>query len=40
MQARIDAGVTEILMNPLTPDPRQLELFAREIQPHLRPRRT
>ena len=39
LQARIDAGVTEILMNPLTPDPAQLELFARAIRPHLRARR-
>jgi alkanesulfonate monooxygenase len=38
LQARIDAGVTEILLNPLTPDPRQLELFAKEIRPRLRPR--
>jgi alkanesulfonate monooxygenase SsuD/methylene tetrahydromethanopterin reductase-like flavin-dependent oxidoreductase (luciferase family) len=39
LQARIDAGVTDILMNPLTPDPAQLELFAHEIRPHLRARR-
>jgi len=39
IQARIDAGVTELLLNPLTPDPRQLELFAKEIRPRLRSRR-
>ncbi len=38
IQARIDAGVDEILLNPLTPDPRQLELFAAHVRPRLRPR--
>lgn len=38
LQARIDAGVQEILLNPLTPDPKQLELFATHIRPRLRPR--
>jgi alkanesulfonate monooxygenase len=37
LQARIDAGVEEILLNPLTPDPRQLELFATHVRPKLRP---
>ena len=36
-QARIDAGV-ELTFNLLTPDPRQLDLFMKEIPPHLRPR--
>lgn len=36
IQARIDAGVQELLLNPLTPDPRQLELFARHVRPRLR----
>jgi probable F420-dependent oxidoreductase len=40
IQARIDAGVDEILLNPLTPDPRQLDLFATHIRPRLRPRAT
>ncbi|MBI1737456.1 MAG: LLM class flavin-dependent oxidoreductase [Candidatus Rokubacteria bacterium] len=39
IQARIDAGVDEVLLNPLTPDPRQLDLFARHVRPRLRPRR-
>jgi alkanesulfonate monooxygenase len=39
LQARIDAGVQEILLNPLTSDPRQLELFARHVRPRLRARR-
>jgi probable F420-dependent oxidoreductase len=38
IQARIDAGVDEVLLNPLTSDPRQLELFATHIRPRLRPR--
>jgi alkanesulfonate monooxygenase SsuD/methylene tetrahydromethanopterin reductase-like flavin-dependent oxidoreductase (luciferase family) len=37
IQARIDAGVTELLLNPLTPDPRQLDLFAKEIRSRLHP---
>ncbi|HKS92970.1 MAG TPA: LLM class flavin-dependent oxidoreductase, partial [Tepidiformaceae bacterium] len=36
-QARIDAGVEELTFNLLTPDPIQLDLFARHIRPHLRP---
>ena len=36
IQARIDAGVHELLLNPLTPDPRQLELFARHVRSRLR----
>jgi alkanesulfonate monooxygenase len=38
IQARIDAGVEEILLNPLTPDPKQLDLFANDVRPHLRAR--
>lgn len=38
LQARIDAGVGEILLNPLTPDPRQLDLFATRIRPELHAR--
>jgi alkanesulfonate monooxygenase SsuD/methylene tetrahydromethanopterin reductase-like flavin-dependent oxidoreductase (luciferase family) len=38
IQARIDAGVEELIFNLLTPDPRQLDLFRKEIRPHLRPR--
>ncbi len=37
-QARIDAGVQEIAFGLLRPDPKQLDLFMREIRPHLRPR--
>jgi alkanesulfonate monooxygenase SsuD/methylene tetrahydromethanopterin reductase-like flavin-dependent oxidoreductase (luciferase family) len=37
-QARIDAGIDELTFNLMTPDPRQLDLFATRIQPHLRPR--
>lgn len=37
-QARLDAGVDELTFNLLTPDPRQLELFATRIRPHLRRR--
>jgi probable F420-dependent oxidoreductase len=37
-QARIDAGVEELTFNLMTPDPRQLDLFMKEIRPHLRPR--
>ena len=37
-QARIDAGVEELTFNLLAPDPRQLDLFMKEIRPHLRPR--
>ena len=39
IQARIDAGVQEVLLNPLSPDPRQLELVARHVRPRLRARR-
>jgi probable F420-dependent oxidoreductase len=35
-QARIDAGVEEITFGLLRPDPTQLDLFMREIRPHLR----
>ena len=35
-QARIDAGVDEITFGLLRPDPSQLDLFMREIRPHLR----
>jgi hypothetical protein len=35
-QARIDAGVEELTFNLMTPDPRQLDLFATRIKPHLR----
>jgi len=35
-QARIDAGVQEITFGLMRPDPRQLDLFMREIRPHLR----
>jgi len=37
-QARIDAGVDELTFSLLGSDPRQLDLFMREIRPHLRPR--
>ena len=37
-QARIDAGVDELTFNMLVPDPGQLDLFMKEIRPHLRPR--
>ena len=36
VQARIDAGVEEITFGLLRPDPTQLDLFMREIRPHLR----
>lgn len=36
LQARIAAGVTEIAINFIDPDPSQLELFARYIRPLLR----
>ena len=39
IQARLDAGVQELMMNPMTRDPEQLRLFMRDIRPHLRPRR-
>jgi len=35
-QARIDAGVEEIVFGLLRPDPGQLDLFMHEIRPHLR----
>ena len=38
-QARIDAGVDEIVFSLLGGDPAQLDLFMKEIRPHLRPRR-
>jgi alkanesulfonate monooxygenase len=37
-QARIDAGVQELTFGLLSPDPTQLDLFMKEIRPHLRPR--
>ncbi len=37
-QARIDAGVDEIAFSVLSGDPAQLDLFMKEIHPHLRPR--
>lgn len=37
-QARIDAGVDELTFNLLVPDPGQLDLFMKEVRPHLRPR--
>jgi probable F420-dependent oxidoreductase len=37
-QARIDAGVDEIAFSVLSGDPAQLDLFIKEIRPHLRPR--
>lgn len=37
-QARIDAGVDEIAFSVLSGDPAQLNLFMKEIHPHLRPR--
>ncbi len=36
LQARIDAGITELAINFIDPDPSQLELFAHHIRPHLR----
>jgi hypothetical protein len=38
LQARIDAGVDEITFSVMSGDPAQLEIFAKEIRPHLRPR--
>jgi len=38
-QARIDAGVDEIVFSLMGGDPAQLDLFMKEIRPHLRPRR-
>ena len=35
IQARIDAGISEIAINFIDPDPAQLDLFARHIRPHL-----
>jgi alkanesulfonate monooxygenase len=37
-QARIDAGVEELLFSLMLPDPRQLDLFMKDVRPHLRPR--
>ncbi|MGH2359978.1 MAG: LLM class flavin-dependent oxidoreductase [bacterium] len=37
-QARIDAGVQELTFNLMAPDPKQLDLFMRDIRPHLHPR--
>jgi alkanesulfonate monooxygenase len=37
-QARIDAGVEEIAFGVISGDPAQLDLFMKEIRPHLRPR--
>ncbi len=36
LQARLDAGLDEIAINFIDPDPAQLELFARHIRPQLR----
>ncbi len=38
LQARIDAGVDELTFNLLVQDPGQLDLFMKEVRPHLRPR--
>ena len=38
LQARIDAGVDEIAFSLMSGDPAQLDLFMKEIRPHLRPR--
>ena len=38
-QARIDAGVDEIIFSLLGGDPAQMDLLMKEIRPHLRPRR-
>lgn len=38
LQARIDAGVDEIAFSVLSGDPAQLDLFMKEVRPHLRPR--
>jgi probable F420-dependent oxidoreductase len=35
LQARIDAGIDEIAINFIDPDPEQLDLFAQHIRPHL-----
>jgi FMNH2-dependent dimethyl sulfone monooxygenase len=37
-QARIDAGVDELTFSLFSSDPRQLDLFMKEVRPHLRPR--
>jgi hypothetical protein len=37
-QARIDAGVEELTFSVMDGDPAQLDLFMKEIRPHLRPR--
>jgi alkanesulfonate monooxygenase len=37
-QARIDAGVEELTFSVMSGDPAQLDLFMKEIRPHLRPR--
>ena len=39
LQARIDAGVDELVFSLMSGDPAQLDLFMTEIRPHLRPRR-
>jgi alkanesulfonate monooxygenase len=36
LQARLDAGIDEIAINFIDPDPGQLDLFARHVRPHLR----
>jgi hypothetical protein len=38
LQARIDAGVDDIAFSVMSGDPAQLDLFMKEIRPHLRPR--
>ena len=35
LQARVDAGIAEIVINFLDPDPRQLELFAKHVRPRM-----
>jgi probable F420-dependent oxidoreductase len=39
IQARIDAGVQELVFNLMAPEPKQLELFMTTIRPHLHARR-
>jgi alkanesulfonate monooxygenase len=38
IQARIDAGVQDLTFGLLSPEPAQLDLFMKEIRPHLKPR--
>jgi alkanesulfonate monooxygenase len=39
-QARIDAGVQDLTFGLLSPEPTQLDLFMRDIRPHLKPRQS